>query len=82
MNVSGKNIFITNNLVHRFQTHTLIIVLMYSHFSNIVHDFFILYFMGKVMLTINWGPGFLFIGELGQQSKMWNLSATVFLVLH
>ena len=29
----------------------------------------ILYFMGKVMLTINWEPGFLFIGELGQQPK-------------
>ena len=42
----------------------------------------ILYFMGKVMLTINWEPGFLFIGELGQQSKRWNLSVTVFLVLH
>ena len=34
----------------------------------------ILYFMGKVLLTINWEPGFLFIGELGQQSKRWNLS--------
>ena len=39
-------------------------------------------FMGKVMLTINWGPGFLFIGEFGQQSKRWNLSVIVFLVLH
>ena len=39
-------------------------------------------FMGNVMLTINWEPGFLFIGELGQQSKRWNLSVTVFLVLH
>ena len=27
----------------------------------------ILYFMGKVMLTINWELGFLFIGKLGQQ---------------
>ena len=41
-----------------------------------------LYFMGKVMLTINWEPGFLFIGELSQQSRRWNLSVTVFLVLH
>ena len=39
-------------------------------------------FIGKVMLTINWEPGFLFIGELGQHSKRWNLSVTVFLVLH
>ena len=31
----------------------------------------------------NWGTGFLFIGELlvGQQSKRWNVSVTVFLVL-
>ena len=42
----------------------------------------ILYFMGKVMLTINWELDFLFIGELGQQSKRWNLSVTVFLALH
>ena len=39
-------------------------------------------FMGKIMLTINWEAGFLFIGELGQPSKRWNLSVTVFLVLH
>ena len=28
------------------------------------------------------GTGFLLIGELGQQSKRWNLSVTGFLVLH
>ena len=39
-------------------------------------------FYGEGYATINWEPGFLFIGELGQQSKRWNLSVTVFLVLH
>ena len=39
-------------------------------------------FYGEGMLTINWEPGFLFIGELGHQSKRWNLSATHFPVLH
>ena len=39
-------------------------------------------FYGEGNVTINWEPGFLFIGELGQQSKRWNLSVTVFLVLY
>jgi len=39
-------------------------------------------FYGKGKSNHQLAIGFLFIGELGQQSKRWNLSVTVFLVLH
>ena len=39
-------------------------------------------FYGEGNANLQLGTGFLFIGKLGQQSKRWNLSATVFIVLH
>ena len=36
-------------------------------------------FYGEGNANHQWEPGFLFIGELGQQSKGWNLSVTIFL---
>ena len=39
-------------------------------------------FYGEGNANHQLGTGFLFIGALGQQSKRWNLSVTVFLVLH
>ena len=38
-------------------------------------------FYGEGNANHKLGTGFLFIGKLGQQSKRWNLSVTVFLVL-